>query len=109
MRVADVVGGLGGVRHAQGDDGGAASLYSEGAAIYRAMGNRLGVAEGLEGLAVLGGEPETARAARAARLLTAVDACATSSGRPPPSHVRSMRARRWGDARFDAAGPQGDG
>jgi hypothetical protein len=97
---------LGGVARRLGEYGRAAALHAEGLALARAIGARVNVALGLEGLAAVAADrANPARdPRRAALLLAAAAALRAGIGVPPPSAEQEALER----ARQEALAALGD-
>ena len=103
---------LGFMARDQGDYGAAWVLFEESLAIFRELGNKLGIAQNLEGLAAVA--VAQAQSERAARLFGAAEGLREVIGAPLPSadraeHDRSVAAVRTalGEEAFAAAWAEG--
>jgi predicted ATPase/DNA-binding CsgD family transcriptional regulator len=70
--IAIALGDLGDVSHALGDDAAARGLYAQSLAVWQELGDERGIAQGLEGVAILAAA--TSRPEQAVRLLGAAHA-----------------------------------
>ena len=102
-RIAEVQYQLGHIALAQGDLTAARASFTEGLSIFRELGGKGGIAEGLEAFASLSGAEK--RAERAVRLFSAAERMRSALGAPLPVPDRSRYETGIAGARMSLGEP----